>query len=426
MCRVRNYIVIITLILFKINVFAQAVYESQTYDNSIKSVQFYRTGNELSYPYLVLNESTTLTIEFDELSDQVSEYHLEMFHCNADWTKSILIPMEYIDGFDSEKFNDYKHSQNTRKSFIHYRHSFPSPSTRFKMSGNYLVKIFRYGQDNEPIITKRFLVMDEKITIQPNLGISGNSPSQRSKLQAVNFNIIPGRFPSFNPSADFQVVVLQNFRWDNARKNIKPMFIYPDKLEYGFNSENDFTGGNEYRKLDLRSFGRYGIEIERILWSDTTYFVIMNQDKPRTNNVYQSNFDFNGNFYIGTRTAPTRSELDIEADYSYVTFRLQAEEAYSDGNVFLFGNFTDWKAKEQFKLRYKPAKGYYETEILLKQGIYDYQYILQKTGSKEVDETKIEGSHFETENYYTILVYFKGIGDKSDQLIGFKHINYYD
>ena len=60
---------------------------------------------------------------------------------------------------------------------------------------------------------------------------------------------------------------------------------------------------------------------------------------------------------------------------------------------------------------------------LLKQGFYNYSYVV-KTAQGLPDETALEGSYSQTENRYDVLVYFRPVGGRYDQLVGYTEIDY--
>ncbi len=62
----------------------------------------------------------------------------------------------------------------------------------------------------------------------------------------------------------------------------------------------------------------------------------------------------------------------------------------------------------------------YTWQAYLKQGVYDYEYAFVAKGSRLADSSPVEGSFFETENRYTILVYQRQTGSRYDELIGYK------
>ena len=89
----------------------------------------------------------------------------------------------------------------------------------------------------------------------------------------------------------------------------------------------------------------------------------------------------------------------------------------------MFGKLTDWQIIPEAKLKYNNIYQYWETDFLIKQGMYNYQYVYVPTGTNTIDATYIEGSHYETHNNYTILVYFQEEGSSYDRLIGMRVLN---
>jgi hypothetical protein len=67
-------------------------------------------------------------------------------------------------------------------------------------------------------------------------------------------------------------------------------------------------------------------------------------------------------------------------------------------------------------MKYDSASKQYKSRQLIKQGWYDYQYIVK---SPTKPEYYIEGSHFETENLYEIFVYYRSFQPMADLLIGY-------
>jgi len=65
----------------------------------------------------------------------------------------------------------------------------------------------------------------------------------------------------------------------------------------------------------------------------------------------------------------------------------------------------------------------YEINLFLKQGYYNYIYVLKEKGKTTGDETVIEGSHWDTENDYTIYVYFHETGSFYDRLVAVNFLN---
>jgi hypothetical protein len=72
---------------------------------------------------------------------------------------------------------------------------------------------------------------------------------------------------------------------------------------------------------------------------------------------------------------------------------------------------------------YNSEKSEYRAKILLKQGYYNYIYVFLQDNSPVIDVTTVEGTHQETENDYTILVYHRPTASRYDQLVGIKKVN---
>ena len=62
----------------------------------------------------------------------------------------------------------------------------------------------------------------------------------------------------------------------------------------------------------------------------------------------------------------------------------------------------------------------YEQTLLLKQGGYNYLYVLVPKESKTGSTQRIEGSFWQTENEYAIYVYQRAFGQRYDKLIAVK------
>jgi hypothetical protein len=141
----------------------------------------------------------------------------------------------------------------------------------------------------------------------------------------------------------------------------------------------------------------------------------------RTAKPYLFYNDFNGNFLIKNRDAI--GNQDTEADYVYVDFFLPYPTAESAGNFYVMGKLTDWRMNKKSKMTYNYKRNGYEAQLYLKQGFYNYMYVLSNDAKKGGDETLIEGNHWDTENDYSIYVYHRKIGTYYDQLICYKKFN---
>ena len=65
---------------------------------------------------------------------------------------------------------------------------------------------------------------------------------------------------------------------------------------------------------------------------------------------------------------------------------------------------------------YNPSLEIYEGVLLLKQGFYNYKYVLKK--EDVLYKNGISGTHALAENEYLVLIYYRNAGLQYDSIIG--------
>ncbi len=85
--------------------------------------------------------------------------------------------------------------------------------------------------------------------------------------------------------------------------------------------------------------------------------------------------------------------------------------------MYVNGAFNYWELNEDNRMHYDSATHQYKLKALMKQGWYDYKYQVRSTN---VASDYFEGSHFESENFYEIFVYYKSFRPQADLLIGYQ------
>ncbi len=393
--------------------------EDYVYNKNIKTVELRNESFEMTQPILNLGSEDKLKLSFDDLDADLKNYSYTFIHCDANWEASGLNPADFIDGFQENNINEYRYSFNTLIRYTHYNAVFPSNSMRLTKTGNYILKVFLSGEPDNIILTKRFVVFQNKLQIDARV-YQASIIADKNYKQEIDFTINHSGYTISNPFGDLKVVITQNNRWDNAKTDLKPLFVKDNELVYDYDEANVFPGGNEFRNFDIKSI-RY--HSERIYTVDTDSLgnhVTLLSDEKRNIKRYYTNPDLNGNYLVKIQEG---KDSDVEADYCFVHFFLPYDEVLTDGNLYVFGAFNNWKCTTENLMRYNEKRFGYEAIVLFKQGYYNYVYGYLKDGAKTVDETLIEGTHSETENDYTIYVYHRQIGTFYDQLIGVKHLN---
>jgi hypothetical protein len=350
-----------------------------------------------------------LMLEFDDLRDQRDNYYSRIIHCNYDWTRSDLMDLDFLNDFNEYAINNFEFSVDTHIPYVHYWLNLPP----VKLPGNYIIVVYRGTDKNDIILTKRFMVFDTRVSFENERNLIG-AGNIASLNQQINFTVNYKNLDVINPLENVKVTIRQNRRWDNIATDIKPSFVreIEKQLEFRFfESEKMFKGGNEFRFFDLRSLNNPGRNVARVNKTVTPYEVFIERDKSRADEVYSQLPDLNGGFI------PDNLDYRDAAftNYANVNFTLAAPKPYP-GNVFVTGAFNYWNLNDLNRMQYDSVAKVYVARVLLKQGWYDYQYIIQ---APKVPPHLLEGSHYQTENFYEILVYYRPFQPKADLLIGY-------
>lgn len=390
-------------------------YSNRISNERIKTVQLYREDWNLSYPILRLNSNEKLALNFDLLEDQPENYYYTFIHCDKDWNQSDIFINEYLDGYEENPIEDYRASFNTTVSYYHYKLIFPNERVNFNLSGNYVLLVYPAGDREKPEIAMRFIVAEEEAKID----VSAHRPQltkDNDTHQQIDFNINLSGININDPYRNIYAFILQNGRWDNAKRNLKPDFYGNNELRYNSLSDrNIFQGGNEYRYFDIKSI-RYQSEFVRQVEFNAPYYnVYLLPSEDREFKPYFYWKDFNGKYIIAFQEG---QNSDIDADYVYVYFTLPAFQPVEEGNIYISGAISNWSFDEDNLMKYNAARKQYEGVMLLKQGWYNYEYALHKQGEENVNSTVFEGSHYETENDYLVLVYYRNPRERYDRVIG--------
>ncbi len=393
-------------------------FENAIYNPSIHSVQLHPLRFEMGNPLIHLSFKDSLLLSFDDLSSNSQNYAYTLIHCNADWTPSDLMESEYLEGFYEELITDYQFSFNTIQNYVHYQTVIPSANLKPSLSGNYLLIVFPENQKDQPILSQRMMIMDEKVSVRGSVK-RATDLEQRNYQHEIDFSIHHSGYEIDNPFGDIIPVITQNSRWDNAISGLQAVFVKDDEIVYDYENENLFDGGNEYRFFDIQSLRYLSERLADISFEADTHKVVLRTDEARRFQRYSGLVqDINGKRLIRVQEG---SRNAIEADYALVRFTLPYEHEISHGDLYVFGQISDYGFPESHRMIYNSEKNYYEANIYLKQGYYNYEYILKKYEGGNINRF-IEGTHYQTVNDYHIYIYRRPTGESYDQLIGIQKL----
>ena len=379
----------------------------------IHSLQVLQNGGPTNVPFIELNTNDQLLISFDDLTKEYHRYIYKVEHCNFDWLPTTSIfESDYLVGSDLERpIEDYHESLNTTVPYTHYQFRFPNSRMRIKISGNYRIRIFDDDEGKEVCSCCFYAVETKAIT---NVSATTNTDIDLNQThQQLSVNVRPQGINLIDASREIKIVVLQNGNRENRVINPKADYYTPSGISWEHNRQLIFDGGNEFRKFEMTNVKDALMGVESIKWFSPYYHATIWTDKPRKNYVYDEDKD--GLYFINSTD---RSNDDYESDYLLAHF-LFLHEPVTDGEYYLYGALTNWSIEPQYKMLYNSEYKGYESALLLKEGYYNYQYLfVPACGKARGAET--EGDFYQTENEYTVLVYYSPRGGRYDHLIGIR------
>lgn len=394
----------------------------KNYSPSIAGVKLF-SGSQFSYPIMNVGATNALELHFDDMDGIVKSYSYTFVLCDADWQPADMSPFDYIKGFLTNRISQYRASSIATTRYMHYIAYLPERNSVPVKSGNYILKVFLNGDTSKLAFTRRFLVVDNVVPV----GVQILQPFDITKArtsQKIQFTLDKKQLNIFNTPQQLKVAVLQNFRWDNAITGMQPMFMRGDLYEY--NGERDFLfpAGKEFRWADLRSFRFQSDRVENATLNTQPFEVWLKPDADRTRLGYLYYEDYNGFFEVNSTE---NINPWWQGDYARVHFTYvpAGNQPLPGKDIYVVGQMNNYELNDSSKLTYNAEKGVYERSLFLKQAYYSYIYVTKDIGAKDavpsMDYT--EGNYWETENTYTVLVYYRAMGDRYDQLVGMVTLN---
>ncbi len=394
-------------------------YENEVFNDSIRSITFHPQGLPLSLPVWMLGSGDELLLEFDLLGDYAENYSYTIELCTHDWRPvDELTPFDYIEGYDRDLLNNYEFSYTSLQPYTHYQLRIPNENCRPLIAGNYVLKIFT-EDPSEPVIVRKFFVARQLLSIEANIHQSGNIQRQLTH-QEVDFKVLHKGMIIANPFQSINAGIIQNGDIDGAHNGLKPAFIQDNVLSFDLSDKNEFQGMKEFRWFDLRSLIHYGERIKLVKTHLGRIHVFVTPDQVRSYKQYFYHEDMNGRFIVHTLDETVTA---LQAQYAEVHFTLPLRHPFKNGDIYIMGALSEWKARPENRMHWNEKRKAYEGSLYLKQGFYNYLYGFKESDQENVNYETIEGNFFDTENDYTIFIYHRPFGERYDELIAVKTFN---
>lgn len=369
-------------------------------------------GQLQALPILQLNGGEIVEFSFDQMSHDYHRFYYRVEHCDFDWEISEgLFVNEFLESSQTDVLvENHTESQNTTTLYTHYRFTFPNREVRPLVSGNYRITI--YDDSTEDPVAKVHCCVVEPLVgvtgkVMTNTDIDWNDAHQQIEMQvaAPNLQVRDLR-------GEIKTVVFQNGRIDNAVWNATPTYLNGTTLIWEHQRQLIFPAGNEYRRFEQLSHRYPGMRVDELRWFEPYYHATLMEDEARRN--YLKVDDRNGISVI--RNTDNRDNA-TESDYVFVHFFLKSDE-FEEAEVFVDGQWVTGDFTPEYRLEYNAVRRAYEGVIFLKQGYYNYQYLLLPKGNRIGQTGPIEGNYYQTSNDYTILVYHRSPAGRYDRLVG--------
>lgn len=379
----------------------------------IKTIAFRGDTRESQLPVIKLG--TPIILEFDALNGNEEDFYYTIEHFNFDWTPSVLVKSEYMDGFDNQRIRNYENSLNTYQIYSHYKLTIPNAQTqRLKISGNYLLSIF--NEDDELVFSRKFMIYENQANVGVSIKRSRDIQFIQEK-QRVDIIISSNNIQFNNPKQTIKTLVVQNNNLNTAISDLKPQYTIGNKLIYKYDTKSSFWGGNEYLYFENKDVRAANIGVQRIELQDL-YHNYLFTNTERATRPYTYNPDINGNYLV---TNVDADNPNIEADYVWVHFSLIAPNGYQDEDlkdksIHIYGNFNNYAIDDSTKMIYDAYSELFTKPLLLKQGFYNYKFVI--VDNNKLDEGAISGNFYQTENNYKVIVYYRDLGARYDKIIG--------
>lgn len=385
------------------------------FDDRFRTLSVSLQGAQIGYPpILQLYGDTTLEIEFDELADDRSYLRYSVTHCNADWQPSGLVDSEILDGFNQGDIDDAEFSRMSYTRYVHYRIILPNQDFRFKVSGNYLLKVYRDDDPDTTLLQARFMVDEAAADVSGEI-LFATDRDYRDRHQQLAIQVDVTDAKVRDPFNDLIVTVNQNGRYDNEVTLRQPLRAMGDKAFYEHDPKLIFPGGNNYRRIETISTTVPTMGVEFVEFNDPYYHATLTPDGSRADQSYVYDLNLHGNYLIRERDS---DRSDIDADYIVTHFALEIPRIPGK-SIFIDSDMTDRRFSPESLMVWNEATQRYERTMLLKQGAYSYQYLTVGPGDKSGSTADIEGDSYQTRNVYLVKVYHRRPTERFDRLLGY-------
>ncbi len=377
------------------------------YKEKVKTVFINNRWHPTLFPYVLLGSEDVLNVSFDILEGTPQYLNVSFYHFNYDWTQSEMLPAEYLRGINLFEVRNFQTSNYTLVPYVHYECTVPV--SNFLISGNYLLVV--YNQDAEVLFTRRFYVTENSVLVSVKFGQPDNIQYTYTH-HSLDITINTNKKFVQNDQRELKLMVMQNGNPHTTQYHFEPRINQGDLFYFNRLDGILFPAMKEFRIKDMSAINYRTQDIEYWESRDNKFLCWLKPDVVREYRPYYTENEINGSFLNYNKS--NRSQPPHALEYVWAQFTLEVPRAFDDP-VYVFGQLSDWSIKPDFKMEYDESRKIYRAEVLLKMGYYNHIYVLGKANGP--DHTPLEGNWYETENQYQVVVYYRSMVNRYDQIL---------
>lgn len=392
---------------------AIAVAPSRVIARSFHTMKVMKEGNFMSPPVIRLGGDERISINFDEWGEDYSDLQYRLIHCGPDWRPSRLLESEYLGGFNIGDIDDWAYSSNTFVHYVNYQLFIPNGQVEPLVSGNYIVEIFHRDDPDTVLAEARFSVAEQSAQLAGKASTQTDRGAN-TEWQQLELEVTPTGLRIENPFTDVTLQITQN--GDPATLKIidAPSRLQGQALVYAHDPGLIFRAGNEFRRFESIRTNYNDMHVDSVKYVGGNYHVWLTPDMQRADAEYSYDQTQQGRFLVREYNS---TDSNLGADYVTVHFILDTPDI-PGADVYVAGEFTGWQYAGSNRMHYDYASGTYRLEMPLKQGSYNYRYVVvPRHGSPTPGSSLIEGDKYETRNEYRVQVWYHPVGARYQRLL---------
>ena len=369
----------------------------------IRSLTFYKSGKVGQAPIIQLHSNDKLVLQFDDMSNESNMFTVRITHHDRNWSRSNLGSVDYASSIQ-DQINDGVLSKSDNPSYTHYRYSFPNEYFKPLVSGNYLLHVYDFKTGDE-LFSLPFFVTEQKSQVATKILTLYNQTNNYLRHNQLFATYAYPGFVKF-PQLDLSVFFIQNQFWGRCKQADIKDISQQGAIKFHNSRDHLFVSTYEFRPLNLDTYNSYEI-LERNISTIPPKIIlrrdIVNLDVTPSQKEY---FPF-GN--------PNNNR---SAEYNNVQFTLDIPSYIKANNpIYIYGSFNNWTVRDENVMKLNPATGLYTGNAFIKQGRYEYKYVMVQDG--RINDLRLDASFASTRQEYFTFVYFRDPQMHYDRLLSY-------